>query len=484
MTDRGTARTLQRSVASRARRGVIACLLAVLVGSALLDAASSDAKPTTALGVHHYEYVVNGSQVYVYDIDNLGRLLQTFSLPYSGPPQGVEADAANATLYVSYGGEGGAAGTGSIIAYDLLTGHVVWQKSYRTGVDSIALSPDGRTLYVPVGELSNNGRWLVVDAATGNKTGSIAAGGGAHDTCVGADGKFVYLGGVDYPYLEVASTATNRVVRKLGPLHGPGVRPFAINHDQTLAFTTARSFLGFQVSSITTGKVLYSVSPPGFSFDPTSYSSTPDHGISLSPGSRELYLIDTVNGYVHVFDLSGLPASPPRDVADIKLLHAPSSDGWLEHSADGRFVFVGNSGDVIDTQSRTVVSYLPQLNATTEFLEIDWRDGRPINATARCSYLSAGRCHPQRCSSPAENRGMSANSYARPTASAHEERDRREDEDREHCHGGAAREEEADSHQQAEQLGLHDADIGSGSRSLSLPALVTPPSRSGYGPRQ
>jgi DNA-binding beta-propeller fold protein YncE len=200
---------------------------------------------------------------------------------------------------------------------------------------------------------------------------------------MGSDGRFVYLGGVDYPYLEVASTATNTVVRKIGPLNGPGVRPFTINGSQTLAFTTARSFLGFQVSSIKTGKVLYSVSPPGFTFDPATFGRTPDHGISLSPDGRQLYLIDTPNGYVHVFDVSGLPAVRPRDVANIKLLHPPPNDGWLQHSRDGRYVYVGRAGDVIDTKTRKIVAFLPSLQQTADFLEIDWRNGHPVSATSR-----------------------------------------------------------------------------------------------------
>src|SRR5439155_15898538 len=126
---------------------------------------------------------------------------------------------------------------------------------------------------------------------------------GAHNTIVGPDGRYLYLGGVDYPYLEVASTRTRRVVREVGPLNAPGVRPFTINGSQTLAFTTARTFLGFQVSSLVSGKVLYTVPIPGFSFDPTAFRRTPNHGISLSPNERRLYLIDTPNGCVHVFDV-------------------------------------------------------------------------------------------------------------------------------------------------------------------------------------
>ena len=173
------------------------------------------------------------------------------------------------------------------------------------------------------------------------------------------------------------------VIGKIGPLNLPGVRPFTINGSQTFAFTTAKNFLGFQVSSITTGNVLYTVPVPGFSFDPKTFRYTPDHGISLSPGERELYLIDTPNGYVHVFDVSGLPGSPPRLVANIKLHHPPAHNGWLQHSRNGRYVYVGHAGDVIDTRRRKIVDYLPPLHATADSLEIDWRHGKPVSTTNR-----------------------------------------------------------------------------------------------------
>jgi sugar lactone lactonase YvrE len=177
-------------------------------------------------------------------------------------------------------------------------------------------------------------------------------------------------------------------VRRVGPLHGPGVRPFVINSRETLAFTTARSYLGFQVSSLVTGRVLWNVAPPGFSFDRASFGRTPDHGIALSPDERELYLIDTPNGYVHVFDLHGLPARRPRDVADIKLAHPPPNDGWLQTSRDGRYLYVGRAGDVIDTRTRKIAAFLQPLQQTADFCEIDWRDGRPISTTSRFSLTT------------------------------------------------------------------------------------------------
>jgi DNA-binding beta-propeller fold protein YncE len=331
----------------------------------------------------HFEYVFGTGGIDVYDIDRRNRYVGQIAFP-ALPVRGLVACPATATLFVAYGGSGGSAGTGSMLAYDLVSGRTLWQRGYRTGVDNIAITPNCRTIYMAVGESSGSRTWERISPSNGKVTGSIMAGSGPHETIVGLDGKYLYLGGVDTPYLEMASTATGRVVRKIGPLHGPGVRPFTINATQTLAFTTAWSFLGFQVSSIETGKVLYSVSPPGFRFDATAFGSIPDHGISLSPDGRQLYLIDTANGYVHVFDVSGLPRSAPRDIADIKLAHPPAgADSWLQHSRDGRYVYVGRSGDVIDTASRKIVAYLAPLHGTTEFIEIDWRRGRPVDATSR-----------------------------------------------------------------------------------------------------
>jgi DNA-binding beta-propeller fold protein YncE len=336
--------------------------------------------------VLHREYVVTDDQITVYDIDHGNKLVRTLPLPNLGPTHGAVVSPTTARLYLSYGGSGGSAGNGSLLAYNLLTDRVIWRRNYPMGIDSMAITPNGRTIYMPTGETAGTAnRWRLIDATTGKLTGvSIKAGFAPHNTIMGPDGKYVYLGGCNTPFLEVASTATNRVVRTIGPLHGPGVRPFTINGSQTLAFTVSRDFLGFQVSSIKTGKVLYSVAPKGFLFDAaTSGGRTPDHGISLSPDERELYLIDTANGYVHIFDVSGLPASKPHDIADIKMAHPPRHDGWLQHSRDGRYVYVGRAGDVIDTKRRKIVAFLPALQQTADFLEIDWQHGRPVSTTSR-----------------------------------------------------------------------------------------------------
>jgi DNA-binding beta-propeller fold protein YncE len=337
----------------------------------------------SASSTRHFEYVASNGALYVYSIDHANRLVLTVGLPQIGSSlHGMAASPGTGRLYISYGEQSPPGG--SLLAFDLRRNRVLWHRTYAFGIDSMAISRNGRWIYMPAGEATRSGKWRIIAASNGKRTGRwIAGAAGAHNTILGPDGRYLYLGGVDYPYLEVASTATNAVVRKGGPLNDPGVRPFTINGSQTLAFTTARSFLGFQVSSLATGKVLYTVPVPGFSFNPKTFGRTPNHGISLSPDERELYLIDTPNGYVHVFDVSGLPGAPPRLVANIKLEHAPPNDGWLQHTRNGRYVYVGRSGDVIDTRTRKIVDYLPPLQDTADFLEIDWKDGRPVATTSR-----------------------------------------------------------------------------------------------------
>lgn len=368
---------------------VVAALgLAVLVGSrwatSVRDSGRSPARLTARTAkTRHFEYVVSAGAIYVYSIDHSNRLVQTISMPEIGSSiHGVVASPRTAMLYIAYGRQ--TPPGGALLAYDLLRGRVLWRRTYPFGIDSMAISPNGRWVYMPAGEGTTDGRWRIIAASNGQPTGrSIEGPIGAHNTIMGPGGRYLYMGGVDYPYLEVANIATNRVIRKLGPLNDPGVRPFTINGSETLAFTTARTFLGFQVSSIKTGNVLYTVPVPGFSFDPSTFHRTPDHGISLAPDERRLYLIDTPNGYVHVFDLTGLPGSPPRLVSSIKLVHAPPNDGWLQVSRNGRYLYVGRSGDVIDTRTDKIVAYRPPIRATADFLEIDWRRGKPVDTTSR-----------------------------------------------------------------------------------------------------
>ncbi|HEV2245551.1 MAG TPA: hypothetical protein VGW37_02760, partial [Terriglobia bacterium] len=62
-------------------------------------------------------------------------------------------------------------------------------------------------------------------------------------------------------------------------------------------------------------------------------------------------------------------------------------DGWLHHSRDGRYVFVGDSGDVINTTTRTTVATLPAMANSRKEIEIDFQNNTVVWAMNNRSSL-------------------------------------------------------------------------------------------------
>lgn len=345
----------------------------------------------------HYEYVLPDGNIYVYDMDNNHQLVKQVSLPTSSGTRGVVGYAPNHMLYISYGSDGNSGG--SLLAYDLLTDKVVWAKSYPFGIDSHSITPDGKFIYMPDGELSSSPYWYVINASDGSTTGAKINGGpGPHNTIVSLNGQHVYMGARNFgnnpTNLTVADTATNSNVRNIGPFK-EGVRPFTINSAETLAYVTTTGFLGFQVADIQSGKVIYTIdlTQLGFPNSPTG-PTAPSHGISLSPDEKTIAVVDWPNDYVHLFDVTKVPSSAPVKIADIKFtrsMHHTESpcaydcaaDGWLEYSRDGRFLYVGDVGDVINTSTNKVVTNIGTLYNTRKMIEVDFQNGAvsyvPIN---------------------------------------------------------------------------------------------------------
>src|SRR4029077_15683361 len=68
---------------------------------------------------------------------------------------------------------------------------------------------------------------------------------------------------------------------------------------------------------------------------------------------------------------------------------------------DGRFVVVGDSGDVIETATRRSVANLEPLYNSRVFLEIDWSNGLPVATSTRSGmgYVTKRRHSGSRLSS-------------------------------------------------------------------------------------
>lgn len=157
-----------------------------------------------------------------------------------------------------------------------------------------------------------------------------------------------------------------------------------------VAYATSTDFLGFQTVDTTSHRVLFTTAFRGFTWNPRLYRlHTPAHGLALSRDGSELWVLDGPNSFVHLFDVSGVPSAPPRRLYDVHLQKPLTGDrmpcarrcervGSLLLSNDGRFLYVGDSGDVIDTRARVVIASLEALHDSRVQLEVDWVDGRPV----------------------------------------------------------------------------------------------------------
>jgi hypothetical protein len=372
------------------RRRTVAFLTLSVLACCTVAVAWASQKP--APGVAHYEYVASTGALYVYDIDRLPSLVERFALPGVSEIRGIGANATTGMLYISYGGF--PHGTGHLLEFSLYRGKIVYSRAYSFGIDSFDIAQDGRLIFMPTGENTSDSTWHVLAADSGAVVGAITAGKAPHDTVVSVNGRYVFLGGASSPYLyEADATRPWRIVSRIGPLvpaRTAGIRPFTVNAQNTLVFTTGDHYLGFQVSDIATGKVLYTVPVPGFKIPPSYSNLEAAHGIGLSPDQRILWLLDEPNHAVHEFDISGLPGKAPVLVATVHVAGGPRSinagdPDWLNLSRDGRYLFVGDSGTVIDTATRKVVATLSALIGSRISIEVDWSGNRVCAAYPRAS---------------------------------------------------------------------------------------------------
>ncbi|HEV8482874.1 MAG TPA: hypothetical protein VGV87_04885 [Blastocatellia bacterium] len=339
------------------------------------------ASQSTGVPTKHFLYVASpgirnyvefgGVGILVFDIDagyKFVKRIPTWDVPQGKDPEnvkGVVANARTARIYVST--------PKRIAAFDLLTEKKVWDKEFEGGCDRMALSPDGRTMYVPSLE---GPRWLVVNAIDGDVLKEIVLNSGAHNTIYSLDGQHAYLAGLKSPLLRVTNARAHEVSMEIGPF-GDVIRPFTINGAQTLCYVNVNGLLGFEVGDLKSGKKLYRVEVQGFQQGPIKRHGCPAHGIGLTPDEKEIWLCDGHNEMIHVFDNT---VTPPRQIKSIKLREQP---GWITFSLDGKHAWP-STGEIIDVTSKRIITALSDETGrpvhSEKIVEIDFAGGKPVRA--------------------------------------------------------------------------------------------------------
>jgi DNA-binding beta-propeller fold protein YncE len=292
---------------------------------------------------NYVEY--GGVGILVFDIDDgyrFVRRIPTWDVPAGQKPENVKGIVANAKtgrIYVTT--------LNHMMALDAVSGKKLWDKTYEGGCDRMALSPDGKILYVPQLE---GPLWHVVNASNGDVIASVETKSGSHNTIYSLDGTRVYMAGLKSPLLSIADTSTHKVVGTVGPFANV-IRPFTVNGSNTLCFVNVNGLLGFEVGDIATGKKLHHVEVQGYQQGPVKRHGCPSHGIALTPDEKEIWLVDGANNAVHVFDSTVMP---PKQGTTIHMRDFP---GWISFSMDGRYAYV-STGEIVDAATKKVVATL------------------------------------------------------------------------------------------------------------------------------
>jgi len=317
------------------------------------------------------DLTLGGHGVLVFDINGQYRFVKRISLDGYGTDEkgkvlnvkGIIANANTRRLYVST--------LEQLICVDLSTDKVIWQKSFDLGCDRMSITPDGKVIYLPSLE---NKAWYIVDADTGQEIKRLVLNSKSHNTIIGLDGKRAYLAGLGSPYLTVASTVDHTDEATVGPF-GNFVRPFTINGAQTRVFANVNGLLGFEIADLTTRKVTDRIEVKGFPVGTPKRHGCPSHGIALTPNEREIWVCDSFNSRVHIFDAT---VSPPQQGPSVALREQP---GWVTFSIDGMFAYP-STGEVIDAESRKIIATLSDEEGrpvhSEKMMEIDFAGNRVI----------------------------------------------------------------------------------------------------------
>jgi len=296
----------------------------------------------------------NGTGIIVLDARdnyNFVKRIQTWDVPASKNSEqvsGVTASPVTQMIYV--------ATRGRLAAFDLGTEKKVWENAYDGQCcERPQVAPDGSFLYVG-SDLKDF--WYVVNPRTGALIAKAVSplSPNAHNLNLSADGKLAFMS-PNGKVMGIAETTHHKLVKTI--TFSDNIRPFVLNHDSSLIYANTNNLLGFEIADVASGKIIQHVEVQGFGWPqnwqvsprPRIPHGCPSHGIALTPDEKELWIVDGINNYIHIFDNTKMP---PKQMDSIKTTAGPY---WITIGLDGRLAYI-SSGDVIDIKTRKIVGQL------------------------------------------------------------------------------------------------------------------------------
>jgi YVTN family beta-propeller protein len=234
-------------------------------------------------------------------------------------------------------------------------------------VQDIQLSPDGSRLFVSA---LTSDVVEVIDTATHQFVGAVAAGDWPHTLGFSPDGRTVYGGSLG---VQIADTATSQTPPSDGrhwleaidaqtmqleraPCElGAGIRPFALTPDGTTMYLQLSYYNGIvaydPVQCRTLGRLDLPLQGRGAQMAPHDYpNEAAQHGVAMSPDAGTLCLAGTIDDDVEMVAIPSLTLS--------RVVPVGQEPAYAVTSPDGRYCFVSSRGATANTVS--VIAYATQ----------------------------------------------------------------------------------------------------------------------------
>ena len=197
-----------------------------------------------------------------------------------------------------------------VVAFSTATEELLWRLPVGGIADHMALSHDGRYLYVSV----------ISDSMH-----------------MSPDGRHVYNGCILCDQITIADASTFEVIRTIQ--FDEGVRPFAITADEQTMFVQLSKLHGFVALDLTTDRIVKTIHlpvPDGVEHMKT-WPHTAHHGLALTPGEARLCVAGTVGHYV------GIVSVPQLDL--LATVPIGSEPYWMTASLDGKYCYASARHD-------------------------------------------------------------------------------------------------------------------------------------------
>lgn len=277
--------------------------------------------------------------------------IPTWDTPGSMSPEQVSGMAASPVTNMVYVAQRGRLG-----AFDMATDKLVWETTLDGNCcERPQVTPDGKRIVVG-SDLKDY--WFILDARTGKLIHKMMAPASpnAHNLNLSADGKIAFMS-PNGKNLSVGDVQTGKTLRTI--TFNDNVRPFVVNKDSSRIYANTNNLLGFEIADVASGKIIAHVEVDSMPWKekwnatprPRVPHACPSHGIALVNDEKEVWIVDGINNYVHIYDNT---VFPPKHVDSIKTMAGPY---WITVGLDQKYAYV-SSGDVIDTKTRQIVATL------------------------------------------------------------------------------------------------------------------------------